>query len=222
MRIDDDKVKEILNSLKNCHFDELTNETSESLVFENAEGYDECYTGATKIVLNPGPLDDFVVKIPFTHSLYEGYDDDTEEPYEKTEEFSMAPFGGKWDYCRTEVNVYEMAIEDKVEQYFLPIYYIGDVKGHPIYIQEKIIVSDEYCSSSTFEDRAEVKKSCDEKLLDMFNTEWVTDFVMTYGIDAFADLDKFFGKIGLTDLHSGNVGYYHGVPVVVDYAGYYE
>ena len=222
MRIDDDKIKEILNSLKNCCFDELTNETSESLVFENADGYDECYTGATKIVLNPSSSDDFVVKIPFTHSLCDGYDNETDTYYECTEEFTMAPFGGKWDYCRTEVNVYEMAIEDKVDQYFLPLYYIGDVKGHPIYIQEKIIVSDEYCSSSTFEDREKVAKSCNEKLLDMFNTEWVTDFVMTYGIDAFADLDRFFGKIGLTDLHSGNVGYYHGVPVVIDYAGFYE
>lgn len=227
MRMEKEEIKYILDGLADCCFEELCNENSEALIYDAvANDYEEFDVGATKIVLIP-EHENYVVKIPFSHSLCElrEWNDELEEYEYKEyyEEFICAPYGGKWDYCHSEIQVYQMAQEHNVAQYFLPLQHIGDVDGHPIYVQEKVEMYDYYATKShSRDDEDSAYNSCQSRNLDMFNVSWCTDFILTYGIDAFADLDDFFNVIGLTDLHSGNIGYYHGVPVIVDYAGFYE
>lgn len=227
MRMEKEEIKYILDGLADCCFEELCNENSESLIYDNvANDYENFDIGATKMVLIPDDAD-YVVKIPFSHSLADvakWNEELGEYEYESyCEEFTCAPFGGGWDYCHSEVEVYYLAQEHNVAQYFLPIQHIGDVNGHPIYVQEKVEMYDYFSTKShSRDDEDSAKDSCKSRNLDMFNVSWCTDFILTYGIDAFADLDEFFNVIGLTDLHDGNIGYYHGVPVIVDYAGFYE
>lgn len=227
MRIEKEEIKYILEGLANCHFDELCNENAESLIYDIvADDYEDFATGATKIVLIPEHAE-YVIKIPFSHSLQDISEWDAElEEYvwdNFYQEFECAPFGGRWDYCCSEVEVYKMACEYNVAQYFLPIQHIGEFNGHPVYVQEKVEMYDRYMTTShSYIDEKNARESCKSRNLDMFNTAWCTDFILTYGIDAFSDLHEFFDVIGLTDLHDGNIGYYHDVPVIVDYAGYYE
>ena len=163
MRIDKEEIKYILEGLSNCHFDELCSENSESLIYDIvADDYEDFATGATKIVLIPEDAE-YVIKIPFSHSLQDisKWDAELEEYVNFYQEFECAPFGGGWDYCCSEVEVYKMACEHNVAQYFLPIQYIGEFNGHPVYAQEKVEMYDRYTTTShSYIDEKNARESC--------------------------------------------------------------
>ena len=55
-----------------------------------------------------------------------------------------------------------------------------------------------------------------------FNSYWLTDFKDYFGLHGLQKLFAFINKFGIEDLHDGNIGYVCGVPVLVDFAGYYN
>lgn len=216
----------ILKALSNCIFDELTSENYFDKVIKRMDSkilpksYD---AGATKLVLTP-PEEDFVIKIPFT-----GTEIDEEE------NFLYYPFEGAnepegWDYCEAELICFNDALSEGVENYFLPIEFIGFVQGHPIYIQKKAKTLNDtkiYCMEELAKDSKEYKNAqsirelCGELNVYCFNAIWLFDFVSYFGKEALKLLDTFLEDYCISDLHSQNIGYtLDGVPVIIDYGDY--
>lgn len=97
-------------------------------------------SGATKCVIIP-KNEDYVLKIPFT-----GYEDWDNQPCKEDEETGewiydedydpFVPFEDG-DYCRIEADNYQFAIIEGLEEIFAETYFLGYVKGFPIYAHKR-------------------------------------------------------------------------------------
>lgn len=162
-------------------------------------------SGATKGVIIPKDAD-FVIKIPF-------------EAYNCGDNFNED------DYCQLEATAYENALIEGFEFVFVETKFVDIIDGIKIYVQPRV---DEYAR-----DEDEEYLSCDESnemedLKDSYfsaydmNSYWLYEFINVYGMDIFNDFCHFTEEYGINDLHGGNLGYYHGKPVIFDYSGYFE
>ena len=219
-------IEAILDLLDKCYLDgELTEDNFyENVIDQIPRSISLTYfSGATKLVLLfPGA--DYVVKIPFTGSGYlmEDYDEDTGEWYEHD---NYCPFEGAlysgWNYCETEVQLYELAAEYGIEQFFAKTEFIGHVQGHPIYIQERAEIFDDTHKSHrhSHEVRKSVSEKCNYNNFNNFNIDWIADLFNYCTDEIFCEIMT-FATHNLEDLHRGNIGYIDGRPVFVDYSGF--
>ena len=189
--------------------------------------------GATKLVIIP-QKGDFVIKIPFEGQEVELWpiDEETgEENYDAEPEWGIDRFmyaqnDTHWDYCLTEVERYSLAREFGFERFFLETFCIGYVKGHPIYVQEKIEeigpVSDSRKSKTSSKEAKEKAHECG--YYPDVHFDWLAAVVDILDEDqALADFLQFLDENDIdNDLHSGNIGYKNGFPVLMDYAGFYD
>lgn len=192
--------------------------------------------------------EDLVIKIPFYHHFYEDdyYSDlsywdnlDDEEQRDMTEpleenyiyEFQSASndvlekdlgvtFGASHDYCQLECAVYEAACLAGIEQYFAKTEWYAEVGGRDIYLQQRVNPLEtekhtDWCDSETSEKCKSLGVRC-------FNPTWIKDFFDIYGEDEFQKLDAFLKRYHINDLHSGNLGYRDGLPIILDYSDYNE
>ena len=117
LNITEQQIKIVLDALKDCFFDNLTQETYYDDVIQHCDhsvfGIDSHDTGATKLVLMPREFE-FVVKIPF-------FGEDWDETNEEYIQFSGADEPEGWNYCEVESILYSKAEEEEVEEYFLEI-----------------------------------------------------------------------------------------------------
>lgn len=205
--------------------------------------------GISKLVLIFHNLD-FVIKIPYTGEINSycndhcynceacspthcnncSYNDDSYEDNENTyQDFCNADYNNKkldrvWDYCEAEMWLYQEAKKNGVEVCFAETRLLGFVDGHPIYTQPKAQIYWDYYTSTrkshTDKERANTQEAC--KRIDgwCFNVDWLTDFLLAFGDEMFQNFMAFIKTYGIRDLHSANVGYVDGVPVLVDYSGY--
>ena len=217
----------ILDSLDDCIFEELTTENFESLVFDycNLDIFNDNFaTGASKGVLFLKDDDSRVIKIPLTH--YE-----TERWIEEDWVYDVIPFhgapcsnGNSWDYCRLECDIYEKAKEAGLEKYFLKTQCIGWVSSHPIYTQEKADNTLSEVKNYAYEGdygMAELKKQHEGLDIYMIDSQWVYDFIAFYGIDELVKLQDFLRENKIDrDLHSENIGYRNGKPILIDYSDF--
>jgi hypothetical protein len=214
--------KLILDSLKYCYFEELTEDNCYSNIVDycdsNFFNTGKSENGATKIVLFPHNSN-YVVKIPFSHDSYGSYDED-----EKPDLFYGAGEPNGWDYCRAEVILYEKAQEANIEECFLKTELLGYVSNHPIYIQEEVemFFSRNDKSPKDWSSEQEVCNYCQSHNYWCFNSYWIDDFLKFYGEKMFDLLSKFLRDNCIHDLHSGNLGYINDRPVIVDYGSYHE
>lgn len=169
-------------------------------------------TGATKLVLIPYRKD-YVIKIPFN----------------ATEEYEYFTFSN--DYCESEINLYNEAVNNNYEDFFLPIEYCISIKGgYPIYIQEKatpfLALSEwqreKLCSNESFKI---IKESKVKRHFRKLPEAWLASCLDKLGTEE--ELQNFLEFLDnfniLSDLHYGNIGYYHnGSPVIFDYGGFFE
>jgi len=209
------ELKDILEALERCDFNELEEEYFDEKVVEIFKEKYSKYrfkvgTGATKGVLIFPDLG-FVIKIPF--QLCDGY------------ELCGAEEGNEyWDYCSQESNRYNLAFENKVEQAFLQTKIIEYINNYPIYIQEIAepleSIHDYSHSSSTEEDKNKVANIIDEHCFDYINTSWEADLYVYYGEEYYIKLKQFIEEYDITDLRSPNIGYIGKAPVIFDYAGF--
>lgn len=225
--------QQIMDSLSDCHVEELHSENCESLIFEHCDPdiYEDFASGATKMVLlfRDGAQKQ-VVKIPFTHSedvQYNPPKNSSEHPNYTYEYVPLrgAPLDNDWNYCAAEVDLYDLAEEVGVEKYFLKNELIGFLKGHhPVYVQPKAsCFFDESRQMLTTIERKNLREECHSRNIDCFNAEWIRDFILCYGIDELVKLDEFLSEHDIyEDLHDGNLGYCEGKPVIIDYGGYYN
>jgi hypothetical protein len=218
---------QILDALKDCCFDELNNENCEELICEytrNSVFPYEAGRGATKIVLYPFDSN-FVVKIPFSHDCDEvEFLDEEGNLYYKVPVFCGADEPNGWDYCKAETLYYQKAETFGVEFAFLKTELIGYVNDHPIYKQGKaeMLETREETHKKDWREVQRASNHCRSHHLQCFNEYWITDFLEYYDEVTFNLLSEFLQRNGIHDLHEGNLGYVDGVPVIVDYGGYYE
>lgn len=214
----ENELREILDALHDCYFDELDDYTfDESVVAPFNDNYKKPFktaSGASKGVLI-FPNFGFVIKIPFI--FCDG------------DEMCGACDGvHDWDYCSQEVCRYEMAEEEGFGDIFLETDLLGEVNNHPIYIQPYAEVlskidGSEYDSkhrSGTDMDRTFVKEIDDAENYDTLNSMWEADLLVRYGIEKFKSFKKYIKDNWINDLRDENIGYIGKNPVLIDYAGF--
>ena len=209
----------------------LTEDTFENFMNDRDSGLIEDYAhGASKLVIFLKDAN-FVVKIPFTgYMIDDGEYSDYCDNYYDFEGAEEDDSGECWDYCRTEVAMYQRALAAGVEKYLLETKKIGEINGYPVYIQEKCVSffgssvkapsnKEKVASRNNLEDNniyAEVLSSifCFYCYLDIINGE-----------DTYESFGRFnnFAEEYLSDIHNGNIGFnICGKPVVLDYSGFHE
>ena len=209
----------------------LTEDTFENFMNDHDSGLIEDYAhGSSKLVLFLKDAN-FVVKIPFTgYMIDDGEYSDYCDNYYDFECAEEDDSGECWDYCTTEVTMYQRALAAGVEKYLLETKKIGEINGYPIYIQEKCVNffdssvnaptnKEKIASRNNLEDNniyAEVLSSvfCFYCYLDIINGE-----------DTYESFGRFnnFAEEYLSDIHNGNIGFnICGKPVILDYSGFHE
>lgn len=224
-------VKEILKALNECSFSHLCSSTVDAKIrdhlpeeMEKDCRYDD---GATKFVIIPRDAD-FVIKVPYSCEENEDWydydgDDDEDNCFNQYREFENSGYGDGWDYCEAEVAVYEEAKAEGIEQFFVETSLVGYANYYPIYMQKKVEMFSWGCHNSAEENHRKSTKAikhCESKGLRCFQSIWIGEFLDCYGAEAFDKLYWFLRDRSIMDLHSGNLGYYNGKPVIVDYGDY--
>lgn len=193
-------------------------------------------TGASKIVIVSDYFP-YVVKIPCNGHAEDSYKCCIDNSiycescgecgdYECVSERHFEDFTGAqltkegWNYCDTEVILYEKAEEADVADFFLPNHLIGEVDGHPIYIQKKIQVGlgDSEPSKNSL-DYVKTHEEIADYLPNLFSALFL-DYYEDEGKLYLELLARFVKKNGISDLHGGNYGFVNGRPYISDYAGF--
>ena len=216
----ENELREILDALHNCYFDELDQYSfDDDVLYPFKDKYTKSFksaTGATKGVLifeNFG----FVIKIPFI--FCDG------------DEMCGASDGiHNWDYCSQEVCRYEMAEDEGFGDIFLETDLLGEVNNHPIYIQPYAKVLSQidgttYNSnhrSGTDVDAILAKEIDNSENYTMLDSSWEADFLVRYGIEMFKKFKIYIKDNWINDLRDDNIGYIGKNPVLIDYAGFNE
>jgi hypothetical protein len=168
-----------------------------------------------------------VIKIPF-NGQYELIEED-EESLEYEEEwvpFTQASSRNEDnpdDYCREEVEFYNLAKEKGLEKFFAKTtFYSYSPDGTSIYLQEKVIPVEDDVSKRRSSDRA--KKIVKEKdWTNIINKQWLELAVDYYGE---VEVEKFISFLQkndmLSDLHNGNIGFglYDNRPLILDFSNW--
>ena len=195
-------------------------------------------SGASKVVL-VFTNSDYVVKIPFKGEFCECDNYDCENSCnrdcscsrcsrrvseENYGEFTGARIGENeysWDYCAAEQFFYEKAVVAGVEEFFIKTIFIGEFNGHPIYLQEKVEV---YGYNSQTKSPEYSKEIFMKKFLhsEIQNEDFGGLLVDYYGEERVNQLVEFLSEVGISDLHTSNVGICANRPVLFDYSGYYS
>lgn len=222
-------LEDIINSminLENAEEDNFSSEEAINSIINIPDGWEYDY-GVSKLVLIPDEYN-FVVKIPFSCMSWTDYDEDDNEE-DKIAEFQRAYYieSGEygWDYCRAEAEFYEAAKVHRVEKFFAPTIYIGDIKGWPIYIQDKCLIFEESNSrySHSQEDRCRSREKLDSMKIasERVPIDFIVDMFKDYPDEEVADVFNFIEDARITDLHGHNCGYNKdGLVVFTDYSGY--
>lgn len=216
--------EKILTALEDCDFDDgFCDENFDCVIdFMDTEFFEaEVNYGATKLVLFPIEYPDIVVKIPFPGRWF--WNDDEEL---QLEDFCCA-YDGEWgwDYCKAEALSFSKALERNLDFIFMKTTHIGNVHGHPIYIQPRITKTASQLSFSkklTEEKISSTEAACYELEVDCFNTLWIHDFIESYGLEFFRTFNDFLKDCHINDLHGSNIGYFNDKPVIFDYSGYWD
>lgn len=234
-----DKYEQIIESILNkyiistsfgCHIDSgvcAEMEDIDNYLYNCKRAEDEIVSGlwvnsgATKVVIGSDKLE-FVLKVPFQGEWW-----DEHEIGDKGEDFYVEKFSdfSHGDYCYTETEVYERAEAYGVAAIFAKAEYVHDLKcGIPVYRQPRAIVSYEG-SSSTTPSKAAIDKATNMRYSLPFKTHWIAEAIEVYGEEFVNKLINFLDNdpVAGCDLHDGNYGYtIDGLPIIIDYAGYFE
>ena len=226
-----EKIEEEVNFyMKNFHLnknnaftDRDTEDFISSIPFTNIKNLGFNWeVGATKLVIIP-TYKPYVVKIPLTGDYV----------FEEYFPFENGTSNGSFNYIEGENNVYDWARLEGFSKMFLPNYYINSFEGIPVYVQPK-------CEIYIWQDKEQMKyASVDSKRkikqeqvfhqkryssLLKLPEEWVASCLDALGtMEKVYDFIKFLNYFPVgADLHNGNIGYYKGQAIILDYGGYRE
>lgn len=233
MQLPQIEINLILTAINDFNFNNYCGEEDDDFIANYRTSIlpvDDWDNGASKFVLLPRGKD-YVVKIPYSGGWYQPddeWDDEIEEWVAQEacfEEFEGSYVHGEstWDYCAREEYLYKLAVKYGVEKYFLHTQCIGYVNDHPIYVQERAdeIGYEKEGSSHSKEERDSTKEELKRRGLNgHLNIGWSIEFLAAYGYDEYEKLINFLENEYVCDLHSGNIGYKNGKPVLIDYCGF--
>lgn len=224
-------LEDIINNMINLESakeDNFSSEKAIDSIIDIPDGWTYDY-GVSKLVLIPDEYS-FVIKIPFSCTAYTDYDEDDNEE-DIIEEFDGAHYIESdewgWDYCRAETEFYEAAKAHGVEKFFAPTIYIGDIKGWPIYVQDKCLIFEESNSrySHSEEDRCRSSEKLDSMKIvsERVPIDFIVDMFKDYPDEEVVGVFNFIDEVGIEDLHGNNCGYNKdGLVVFTDYSGYHN
>ena len=165
----------------------------QELVEKKSELRYKSYTvewGISKIALIPKEKSNYVIKIPFR-------------------------FDSGRDWCKTEVEIYERIRAAGYEKYFAAEQKYFENSAWVCYLQVR---ADGFGYGYNYDSpltRADYERAEDVAM----DEEVAQAFAEYYSEDEFRDLMRFIEDEGIHDLHSGNVGFFKGYPVFIDYSG---
>lgn len=191
--------------------------------------YEVC-SGATKVVIVP-KNEDWVLKIPFA-----GYEDWEGQPCWENEETGEWEYDDDYDaffsfegvadgdYCQKEVEIYQNAIIESVDDFFAEIEFIGNVNAFPVYLQKKVTTfwTNNDRTRHSDEERNSLKSSYSCGELEKLPEDWCIDFINAFGEERFKEFIQFTIEYHVNDLHGNNVAYRNGKPCIADFSGYWE
>ena len=131
---------------------------------------------------------------------------------------------GLWEeYCANEVETYKEAVKAGLGDCFLKIEKFDYIVNTPIYICEYADETKVRKKKVTKEDLEEIAEhTSTHTKAPHIPYSWSKEFIDYYGGDKFRKFLEFLVRFGINDLHSNNLGYKDGRPVVFDFAGYFE
>ena len=172
----------------------------DGVVLESNEIMVRVERGATKLVIISSEADNWVFKIPFNDY--------------------------KSNYCQMEVEIYENAEREGVEEFFAPCYFLENFDGAAIYVMARAEVSFNRLYSDLYERFSSEGRAEDEienMLIDIEDSDEYVDWLFPYysDYDSFEKFVEFLRSSNINDLHSGNIGYIGDNVVLIDYSGYF-
>lgn len=176
--------------------------------------------GATKLCLIPIEDSDYVIKIPFFGN---------DESYEF---YGAKNSQNNWDYCLTEAEIYNKAVEDGIDFLFAETHLFYSKNGFNFYIQQRCSLEYDIDISKIFKiNRGDYTiNKYSSRIKDLtndfsfsINKIFVAVIYKTYGEEIGDKFFKFLYHNDISDLHSGNCGFtVNNKPILIDFSSYNE
>ena len=181
--------------------------------------------GCTKFVIVTPDNYNCIIKIPFN------CDGEYEDimPFENAYYPSSNLYG--WDYCRSEMEYYELAVKAGIADLFAKTEYIGEYCGFPVYAQEKSesishIKTKKNIKVPHSPHFEEAKNAINDELSHVWfcSVNYLALMLDTYGFEKVKKFDNFIFTHQISDLHDENYGYkkFTFIPKLFDFSGYGE
>lgn len=127
-----------------------------------------------------------------------------------------------WDYCASEVMVYNQAKKNQLENFFLETLQIGEYGTTPIYLQKRATeIGFDNCefepSKESRESFLSIQSSRNQIPISSF---FGACLIENHGKNECEKLFKFLKDESINDLHETNVGFLNEHPVLVDFSGF--
>ena len=180
--------------------------------------------GISKIVFYFEELPNMVLKVPVRGHTYllENNFGDLETVEEKLFDSAVYLDGDEynWDYCYAEMLLYNSAKRYMVEDFFLPLTFLGTSKKIPVYCQPFVKVSTDgvIVSHGQIKSGRDMGKKTQTEIV--LSGRAIAKFVQTHGEKDTERFLKFINSKEIEDLHSQNMGMLDGKVVLIDYGGY--
>lgn len=131
-------------------------------------------------------------------------------------------------YTEKELENYEYAVDEGLEDYFAEIHRGGNFYGIDYYVMEQVKCDEDRSSSEMYLAYCEAKDidSEDEESVDEYCYQSSEEILYTfienvYGEKVANRINDFCINHDINDIHNGNIGYLNDKPIIIDYAGYY-
>ena len=138
----------------------------------------------------------------------------------------------KVNYCDIEAHNYEIAKKYRVEKVLLPLEFLTETKvGCLFYVQPMYTCAQcemKRADALILEKRLgvlvrkpivdKVRKGCVDRGI---SRTWTARMVQLYGKKFARSFEAWTKECKVNDLHSSNVGWLNGKPIILDYAGYH-
>lgn len=137
------------------------------------------------------------------------------------------------DYCEIEVKNFERAKAYRVEKLLLPTEFLTEnPHGVKIYKQARYDSAAADLDWDTERDMCkELRRVVNLKIMNKIVNNiydghrikdvWLYRVYQLYGKNFLRSFEQWTHDCQVNDLHGGNVGYLHGKPIILDYAGYF-
>lgn len=156
--------------------------------------------------------------------------------------FPDAPYVVKWSTgenqeAMREVQVYQDAVEANLEKFFPKTAFLASINGVNFIAQEKIDFSVCECPIKQHRNFNRISKTALDKTAERMerqfkkasrsyrrslDSQWAKMAIVLYGKKACKALCEFVISHEINDLHSSNIGYKNGKPIILDFSGYYR